>query len=272
MIDIPPPLSEPTSVLWEQYSPGYWPQDLVTIPIELGVSYMIPNYYTKRARPLWPFSHESANESEKDTTLHGSTILPYAAVWGAGLYGGLYFYGDSSFEIYPHVSGMVHTAIMTNIATGFTKTVFQRKRPFYDTKVADGQKPSNDDSFSFVSEHSSQAFAFATYSTLMVFQYTDSNIIGIFYGLAAYTTASYIAYTRVLDHAHRPSDVAAGAVLGTAVTIPIYLRVKDTIVEKNKAAASKSDEAFSYDLDILPLFNTNSSDKMGLMVNIGCSF
>lgn len=96
------------------------------------------------------------------------------------------------------------------VAVGFNdfmgskvKNHFLRLRPFENTQIEAVQK-SPAGSKSFYSNHTSNMFTFATYTTA-------------FFPAAAipaFAAATLVAYSRIYNGVHYPSDVAAGAMMG----------------------------------------------------------
>ena len=83
------------------------------------------------------------------------------------------------------------------------KNHFLRPRPFQNSELIVSQR-SPADSKSFYSNHTSNMFTFATYTSA-------------FFPVAAiplFTLASVIAYSRVYNGVHYPSDILAGAFMG----------------------------------------------------------
>jgi membrane-associated phospholipid phosphatase len=87
------------------------------------------------------------------------------------------------------------------------KTAFGRERPFEsDGRTVFHPGSSHD---SFPSGHATQAFSLASVVAMRSKGWVVPTI--------AYTAATLVAFDRVNDHVHFASDVAAGAVLGTAI-------------------------------------------------------
>lgn len=209
---------------WSSYQPGYLNQDLLTLPLEGVTIALINERYTPRAHALWPFQKESGDSSEKATTLPASALAPVAAGLVGALFSGLTL-SNSKFPVWLQARGWLHAVLLTEIATSGTKVIFQRKRPFFDTELSKNGFTSADSRFSFISGHASHAFSFATYSSLMMFEYSPSPAVNLIYSIAAFSGAAAVAYTRVYDHAHHVDDVIAGGLIGTLTAAAVFYRV-----------------------------------------------
>lgn len=107
--------------------------------------------------------------------------------------------------------GVLAIAGASATANALAKPLFPRRRPAYDDlpprrRIAQADRP---DSSSFPSGHAASAAAFATAAML------ESRAIGS----ALVPLAGAVAYSRVHTGVHWPSDVAAGALLGTGVAL-----------------------------------------------------
>jgi len=208
------------------YQPGQWPQDAITLPLEASLAIMINMSYTPHQSPIWPFAGEPANETTSYTHFPRNFLLPIAAGAAAGILTGLKIHNDH-FPLWVESRGWVHALLLTELATSTAKVTFQRKRPFFDTALAQDGKTSDDDRYSFFSGHASHAFSFATYSSLMMFKYAPSKTTAWVYSICAYSAAGIVSYSRVTDHAHNLSDVLVGAFVGTLVSAAVFSKVSD---------------------------------------------
>ena len=86
---------------------------------------------------------------------------------------------------------------------------------------------------SFYSDHSNMAFAFSTYTSLLMYQYSHSFIATSVYSVGLYTAASLVSASRVDDHAHNLSDVMVGALMGTTISALTFFRVQEGEEEIN---------------------------------------
>ncbi|RLD58968.1 MAG: hypothetical protein DRJ01_11920 [Bacteroidetes bacterium] len=97
----------------------------------------------------------------------------------------------------------------------WTKTIAKRKRPFvYDKNVSDKKKNERNSQHSFYSMHSSTAFASATFA---YYYYLDNWGKNIPIAFLLYGSATASAALRVVSENHFPSDVLAGAIVGTTI-------------------------------------------------------
>lgn len=97
------------------------------------------------------------------------------------------------------------TLIISSAITGLLKYSIQRERPFVTYPDIKHIKP--EDSYSFPSGHTSTAFALATSVTIAYPKW--------YVAAPAYLWASSAAYSRMHLGVHYPSDVLAGALIGS---------------------------------------------------------
>lgn len=104
--------------------------------------------------------------------------------------------------------GMVGLAF-TSIVGNFIALIFRRQRPKIDDVPSIRRLKRLPESPSFPSRHSASAFAFATGVAL------EKPLIGV----PVFALAAAVAYSRVYVGVHYPSDVIAGAALGTGLSL-----------------------------------------------------
>ena len=128
------------------------------------------------------------------------------------------------------VNGIEHlsSTAVSGILTAALKFAVNRDRPFV-TYPNDIKKYTKAGSHSFPSGHTSQAFATATSISLL---YPKWYIIA-----PAYLWASSVGYSRMYLGVHYPSEVLAGAVIGSASSIGAHYLFKYI---KKKCAAKKA--------------------------------
>jgi len=146
--------------------------------------------------------------------------------WGSGLYpaalfGGFYIYGLAAQDLKARqvAMGGLQAFVMAGVTTQIIKHLTHRHRPYDD----DPSDPTNWEgpSFkgwthtSFPSGHTSTAFALAA---LLSSVYKDK----VWVGIASYTIATGVAWSRVYDNDHWPTDVFIGAALGFAIGKTVY--------------------------------------------------
>ncbi len=269
MIYIEPPQMQQeqtqNTLSWMTFNPGDLKQDLFTLPIEGALIGAMNHFYTPKSTSFWPFQNEVTTESSRPTTLPASKIFPYALGAGALILGGLTL-SNNDFALGTHVRGWLHAILLTELATSTAKVTFQRKRPFYDTKEKNEDSTAYDDRFSFFSGHASHAFSFATYSSALMFQYSHSPFLNWSYATFAYSTATWVASTRVKDHAHNISDVIAGGIVGTAITAAIFYRVEQ--VDKSH----KTDLSSKFNFQVIPYTFNDDSNKTWYGANLDFIF
>ncbi|HEV2064272.1 MAG TPA: phosphatase PAP2 family protein [Thermoanaerobaculia bacterium] len=101
----------------------------------------------------------------------------------------------------------IEACLIAGLMTDILKPVFGRQRPVESANETAFRPFSSHDSFP--SGHATVAFAFASV--------VSARSSGWVIPAASYTLASLVAYSRVNDHKHFPSDVVAGGLIGTAV-------------------------------------------------------
>jgi membrane-associated phospholipid phosphatase len=145
--------------------------------------------------------------------------------WGNGLYpaalfGGFYIYGLATQDLRARqiALGGLQAFIMTGVTTQIVKQLTHRHRPYQenppDPEAWDGPF-SNWEYTSFPSGHTSTAFALAA---LISSVYKDH----VWVGIVSYTLATGVAWSRIYDNKHWPSDVFFGAALGFAIGKTVY--------------------------------------------------
>jgi membrane-associated phospholipid phosphatase len=100
---------------------------------------------------------------------------------------------------------MAGTFILSSIVTNVSKQIFKRNRPYVDYPLSVTKRDAGG-GYSFPSGHTSAAFTTATSLSLYFPKW---------YVIApAYLWAGSVAYARVYQGVHYPSDVFAGAIVG----------------------------------------------------------
>ena len=260
----PPKEDLQNSLSWMSFNPGDLNQDLVTLPLEGGLIAAINAFYTPKAIAIWPFNNETDNLEPRNTTYTATKLAPYALGAVTFVLGGLTLSNDN-FQLGTHARGWLHAILLTEIATSTAKVTFQRKRPFYDYPNADGPN-SYDNRFSFFSGHTSHAFSFATYSTALMFEYSNSRILNWSYAALSYAGATVIANSRVTDHAHNVSDVIVGGIVGTLISAAVFYRVENVIQKKKELSAKK------YEFQAIPYAFNDDTNKTWYGANFEIKF
>lgn len=133
------------------------------------------------------------------------------AIYAGTMYGFYYFNDD--LVAHKKSLHMIKSTVYSGLVSNFLKKVIREPRPNNSTSRE-----------SFPSGHTTTAFAFAS-------------VIGTehewYWGVAAYTMATFVAYSRINDNAHRLHDVVGGAVLGLSYGLSIHYLYKD---EKSEVA------------------------------------
>jgi len=115
------------------------------------------------------------------------------------------------------VNTVIVQSLLTSIAfTQLTKTTFLRNRPLaYNDSVPINIRRDKDARYSFISGHTALAFTGAMLTAKIYndfHPYTNNTLVYA----TAITTASTVGYLRMRAGKHFPSDVLAGAIVGTA--------------------------------------------------------
>lgn len=201
------------------YLPGLFEQDLFTLPLEAGLIGIMNSYYSPGA-PLWPFQNEKS-DGPKNPTRHSKAFLATGgSVIAVPLISALTF-SSKEFPLGIVARGWVHAHLVTEMAISFSKVTFQRHRPFYDTAAKNGP-PTADSHFSFLSGHSAHSFAFAAFSSSLLFKYSSNSIVPLVYAGGIFATAAWIGSTRAIDGQHHWSDVIPSALVGTLLSRMVY--------------------------------------------------
>lgn len=148
--------------------------------------------------------------------------VPHAWYWNTAsdsyiLVSGSATLGTLAYSLLKHDKNMQHKAYETIIALGINvvatdglKSIFNRTRPA-EQYPNDVFALTSSDKHSFPSGHTSVAFATATSFTLA---YKKWWVV-----VPAYAWASSVAYSRMYLGKHYPSDVLAGALVGTGSSL-----------------------------------------------------
>lgn len=127
------------------------------------------------------------------------------AVIGAYGIAGFVFHDPEARDI--AVDSALATILASGIITPVLKQVIGRARPNQDQGSTSFHPFSGDQAFP--SGHTTQAFAVAS----VISAHSDQ----VWVSISAYTLAGLVGFSRIYHDAHWSSDVAAGAVIGTAV-------------------------------------------------------
>lgn len=142
----------------------------------------------------------------------GDAIVPVAAGFGSWAFG--HIAGDSEWREFG--SDLIRVQAINGLMTGAVKYGVDRTRP-------------NGSAYSFPSGHTSSAFATAG----VVYRH-----FGKTWGTMAFAMASYVGISRLQENKHYTSDIVAGAILGTYLSLKLAnrerthgpLRIKPTMV------------------------------------------
>ena len=182
--------------------------------VALGARFALDHYTTPRDAPLM-FSANEGGAPSPSWQVPGWTVSATG-----GLLAGAMIIGGNRSRWY-HVKGLAQSLATGCVLTSALKVSFGRHRPDWD--------PSTDlagDRRSFPSGHSTQAFAIATYSVayLNVHVFDDPwSPQAIAADVVLYGAATAVAAERVIHNQHHLSDVAAGALLGSATALGFFI-------------------------------------------------
>ncbi len=126
----------------------------------------------------------------------------------------VYVYGWVGDDASARDAGLLITSTMllNGGVTTLTKKIVNRRRPF--EVLPDIRRLDNPGSASFPSGHSSSAFALAGAVTLETREWRLA--------VPIYFWAATVAYGRMYQGVHYPSDVAVGAIYGTASALAVH--------------------------------------------------
>ena len=153
----------------------------------------------------WAVRNQSASR-DKTAEYVSKFGAEYAIALSGGLLAGGLAFGDAGVRDAGRdaIEASILSGILTNVVF---KPAFGRERPT-ESGGATVFKPFSSNA-SFPSGHATEAFAVAT----VIAMRSDGWVVPT----VSYTVASLVTVSRVYQQAHFPSDVLAGAVLGTSV-------------------------------------------------------
>jgi len=229
VVPLPPPEPMSTPPAAYTFQPGLLEQDFYTLPLEGALIGLGNTFYTKRAHPLWPFQFDAQDNApvNKKDRQNNAMLVGGAATVGAGLLTSLSF-SNESFPVGTFARGWLHSELLTELATTYTKVTFQRPRPFYGTLKNQKYELVADIRFSFWSGHAAHAFSFATYSSLMAINYSPIPELAYLYTASVYGIAYFVGAARIAANAHHSNDVIVGALAGTLIGTGVFYRTKNT--------------------------------------------
>jgi membrane-associated phospholipid phosphatase len=110
------------------------------------------------------------------------------------------------------------TLLLTSSLTLFTKNITARKRPYvYNSDLSDELRTGKDSKKSFFSGHTSLAFASVVFTSSVFSEYYPNSKAKPFVWASGLALAGSVGYLRYRAGKHFPSDILAGAVVGSAV-------------------------------------------------------
>jgi len=142
-----------------------------------------------------------------DVVLVGSMVLS-----------GLQALGPNKDIRWNYVNLLSQNLMVTLNTTQSIKLAFQRTRPYTQSPQYNSLESKTDDRLSFFSGHSSMTASAATTAMIIAFKYEDKNWMK-YTALAGSALTLTTAYLRVRAGKHYPSDVIAGLVVGTGISL-----------------------------------------------------
>jgi membrane-associated phospholipid phosphatase len=127
------------------------------------------------------------------------------------------------------VTMYIEMGLFSNFLPSYGKRVAQRFRPYvYGSSASLNEKLDKDASRSFFSGHTTRAFAAAVMTSIMYEDYFPESDYRIHVWCTSLALASSCALLRVTSGYHFPTDVIAGAVVGSGIgyLIPYIHRTK----------------------------------------------
>jgi len=128
---------------------------------------------------------------------------------------------------YVNTKGLIQSLAVTGLSTILAKQLVARKRPDHDAQVATGSY-TDDVHYSFWSGHASTSFSLSTYASLYIMDHVGDwdngwHVFGKIGSSAVLMgLATWVAYSRVDNNRHFPSEVVVGSLVGATVSTLIY--------------------------------------------------
>ncbi len=142
----------------------------------------------------------------------------------------------------------VETLLMEMVITNFFKILIARKRPYvYNPDVPIENKRGRDAIRSFPSGHTSSAAAGAVFTSTIFARYFPNSSWIIPIWAATLSLAGTVGYLRYRAGMHYPTDIIAGAAIGSAVGfgIPAIHERRDSQVIVSPAVSYNGESSFS---------------------------
>ncbi len=175
--------------------------------------------------------HDAFRVDNPKTANTASNLVAFAAVPAAGLAAAsvIPLFRDQSSDVLPNTALMLNTLMLDVAITAAVKLNVARQRPafYYGHPEQTSFAPTAADAnLSFFSGHTSVAFCLAASSSTIAFLrgYDYAPYVAVGTGLAAASAGML----RIAAEAHWPTDVIAGAAVGTAIGagIPLLLHAR----------------------------------------------
>lgn len=178
-----------------------------------------------------PRSPRLFSSSEGGARRSGDTVPePYVGIGGALLATAIFVPNREGRWF--HIEGMAQSLSLTLMFTSIGKNLFGRHRPHWSASTDDNP----DTRRSFPSGHSSTAFSIASYACLFLNR-DGLDLVGALGCSGALAAAGLTAYSRIRDHRHHLTDVLAGGLLGTGMSMTTFI-IQETRYRDRRDPAS----------------------------------
>lgn len=169
---------------------------------------------------------------DKAVTITDNSMIPAAII----IPGGMFLMGRAFENTYDENTGFLlgTSEILNGVMTFGIKFLVKRKRPYETLNRVYYKDVSIADPYSFPSGHSSMTFAI---STMFALRYPTHPQIYV----PLYLWSIIVGYGRVYFGMHYPSDVLAGAILGSLSSVTVYSLRNHILKFKNRTLGEEGE-------------------------------